>query len=269
MLLLWCAMGAALAIATWLFASQPLSLLLDRVTTRRVAAIAQTPNHYGGGGFTAGDVDLTFAGLDNLRTDVTLGSDEHSRLVLRSGGQAFTLGPRSAPDPGGRPEIDFTPDPGDTVTLTHEESWLPWPTFLEWKLMTRTPAFKKHAYYHLQWRKKSGETLDMLWRYEQGKYEAGWTKPAMLFNFETGLIRVAIRPSPAWPAVTAYVTKTKGWTPDTYKLRYRSSSADGRTQVIEVIHRADDQAVAPAAGLSFAVQVDSLSSKVIAEIGWQ
>jgi hypothetical protein len=86
---------------------------------------------YDGGGFRIGALSMTFAGMDNQRYDLELSTDAQNRLVLTSGGKSFPFGPRlSPPDPAGRPEIDFAPDPGDELSFTFERSWLSWPVQL-------------------------------------------------------------------------------------------------------------------------------------------
>jgi hypothetical protein len=57
-------------------------------------------------------------------------------------------------------------------------------------------SWRRHLYYRLSWKKKSGAELAMLWRFEQG-YDAvnGW-KAAGNGDGATGLIRVDIRPAP-------------------------------------------------------------------------
>jgi len=154
------AIGSAILLLVWLFASRAISLQLDRVTTARVTTLAAQTFRYDGGGLRIGEVDLTLAGFDNLRTDVAFRTDVSNRLHLMSGGRSFPLGPRlSVPDPSGRPEIEFAPDAGDVVTLTLDHSWLARPTFFDIKIMTRTAWFRRHAYYRVTWRKLSGETL--------------------------------------------------------------------------------------------------------------
>ncbi|MEO8026896.1 MAG: hypothetical protein ABI823_10495 [Bryobacteraceae bacterium] len=261
----------------WLLASRPASVLLDRFTTARAASIPAIPIEYEGGGFGVGDLTLTFAGLDNLRTDLALRSDGSERLILSSGGRTFPLGPRlSPPDPSGRPEIRFEPDAGDIVTLTLDRSWLAWPTFWDIKIMTRTAWFRRNAYYRLKWKKKSGAILDMLWRYEQQYYPSnrldvtsGWTPPLMMFKSTTGLARVEITSGNAEAAAAEYVAGVKGWKYSEYRTEGRGAAPDGRSDLVAVIFLEDERGANPGAGKSLVLQVDRVTRKVIQEMGSQ
>lgn len=62
-------------------------------------------------------------------------------------------------------------------------------------LSTRSPRWKRYVYYTLIWKKRSGATLTMRWRYEQDYYThdpRGWTEPLMMWNGQTGLLSVDI-----------------------------------------------------------------------------
>src|SRR5438105_4019456 len=121
----------------WLFAGRQLSLLLDRIATARVESLPVTPVTYDNG-------------------VLSLGGRTLSDLKLNT----------------------FTPvvDPGDEVALTVDRSWLSWPTPFETNFMTgHTTTWRRHRYYRLVWKKRSGATLEARWRYEQWRYPAfGW-----------------------------------------------------------------------------------------------
>ena len=140
---------------------------------------------------------MTFGSTNNLRSDLTLCSDSSNRVVLSSGGRSFVLGPRTNPiDPSGRPEIDLVPDAGDEASFTGDRSLVGWPTPFEFNFMIRSPWWKRYVYYRLIWSKRSGAKLEMRWRYEQDFYIAGaWTEPLMMWNGQTGLLRVTIHPA--------------------------------------------------------------------------
>jgi hypothetical protein len=184
----------ALAIA-WLLAGRQIALLLDRFLTLRVASFPVTSIRYDGGGFVIKNLSMTFGSTDNLRFDLSLHSDSSNRVVLCSGGRSFVLGPRTNPiDPSGRPEIDLVPKAGDKVSFTGDRSLVGWPTPFEFNFMTRSPWWKRFVYYRLVWRRGSRAKLEMLWRYEQDYYIPGaWTEPVMMWNGQTGLLRVTIR----------------------------------------------------------------------------
>jgi hypothetical protein len=180
----------------WLCAGRYLTLLIDQIVTVRIASVPVNSLEYDGGGFRAGELSMTFGSLDNQRFDLTLHSDASNRVVLTSGGRSFILGPRTNPvDPSGRPEIYFIPEPGDELSFTTTRSILSWPTPFEFNIMMRSPWWKRYVYYRLVWKKRSGAELAMLWRYEQDYYAgSGWTTPAMMWNFQTGLRQVDIHP---------------------------------------------------------------------------
>jgi len=117
-------------------------------------------------------------------------------VVLTWDARTFTLGPRTNPvDPLGRPDIDLVATPGDRLSFTARRSLLGWPTPFEFNFMSRSPWWKRYVYYRLLWTKRDGSKLEMLWRYEQDYYSRdGWEKPAMMWNWHTGLIQVDIRP---------------------------------------------------------------------------
>ena len=61
----------------------------------------------------------------------------------------------------------------------------------EFNFMSRSPWWKRYIYYRLLWKKRSGARLAILWRYGQDYYAAGgWTSPEMMWNSQTGLLRV-------------------------------------------------------------------------------
>lgn len=179
----------------WVGTGRTLTMLVDRVATSGVATTRVDSVEYDGGGFRIGGLSLDFGTLDNQRFDLALSSDPSNHVVLSSGGHGFILGPRTNPvDPSGRPDIAFIPDAHDEASLTTTRSLLSWPTPFDINFMMRTPWWKRYVYYRLVWKKPSGAELTMSWRYEQDYYAgSGWTSPAMMWNFQTGLLRTNIR----------------------------------------------------------------------------
>ena len=178
----------------WLSAGRLLTIAADRVVTISVPTAPVTRLAYDEGGFHAGDLSLTFGALDNQRADIALQSNASNMIVLTSGGRSFVLGPRTSPvDTSGRPDFDFIPERGDTVSLTATRSVVGWPTPFEYTIMIQTPSWKRYVYYRLVWHKRSGVVLTMLWRYEQDYFsDRGWIRPEMMWNSETGLLRTDI-----------------------------------------------------------------------------
>jgi hypothetical protein len=263
----------SLAVA-WLLAGRRLTLLLDRLHTVRTASLPVDRLEYDGGGFLIGGVSLAFGGTDNLRSDLTLNSDSANRVVLVAGHGAFTLGPRTNPvDPSGRPEIHFVAETGDEISFTASQSVLPWPTPFQFKILGgASPWWKRYMYYRLNWKKPTGASLEMLWRYEQQYYSAtGWTKPVTMWNSQTGLLVADIHPESKGPegAIVQYVARTKGWNRSDYSIERRGPTADGRNDRFAVIHHVDERAPAPGAGKSVELHVDRVSRQVTEELGGQ
>ncbi|HZY60448.1 MAG TPA: hypothetical protein VFE56_11830 [Candidatus Binataceae bacterium] len=186
----------ALGVA-WVYAGRQLALFLDRFITIGVTSLPVSPLEYDGGSLLIGKLQMTFGKTDNLNYDLCVQFDSRNRVLLSTGGRFFTMGPRTNPvDPSGRPEIDLISEPGDKLSFTAVRSALGWPTPLEFNIMiSHSPWWKRYVYYRLVWNKPSGAKLEMLWRYEQDYYTAtGWTEPLMMWNSQTGLLRVDIRP---------------------------------------------------------------------------
>jgi hypothetical protein len=58
-----------------------------------------------------------------------------------------------------------------------------------------SPSWKRHRYYELIWKKRSGAQLQMVWRFEQYFYSTdGWTGGDMTREGSTGLIKAEIKP---------------------------------------------------------------------------
>jgi len=153
------------------------------------------PLRYDGGAIVVGTVSLTLGLTNNLRSDLELCTNSDNRVVLKTGKKSFALGPRTNPvDHSGRVDLDFLPEPGDSLLFTTHRSLIGWPTPFEihW-LSSRSPWWKRYVYYTLTWKKASGAVLKMRWRYEQQYYTAtGWTTPEMMWNSQTGLLTIAI-----------------------------------------------------------------------------
>lgn len=177
----------------WLTEGRVSTVTLDQVFTLTVPT-PSAKKLTSDGDFRIGDLTLTFGAPNNYPYPLTLCTTASGMVVLKSSERSFVLGPRTNPvDPRGRPDIDFVPERGDQVSLTASRSLLGWPTPFEFNFMAPTPSWKRYVYYRLVWKKRSGAELKMLWRYEQDYYGGrGWTRPLMMWNFHTGLLRVDI-----------------------------------------------------------------------------
>lgn len=176
-------------------AGRHLTLIADELVTVPVPTPAVKEVAYDGD-FRIVDLSLTSGTLDNYPLALKLCTDASKMVVLKSGGRSFVLGPRTNPvDASGRPDIDLIPEKGDEVTLTARRSLVGWPTPFDYTIMVSSPSWRRYVYYRLVWKKRSGATLEMTWRYEQDYFRGrGWIRPTMMWDFGTGLLQLAIRP---------------------------------------------------------------------------
>jgi hypothetical protein len=180
--------------AAWIFAGRQLSLFIDRYKTIETASAPINSIGYEGSG-TGGILrvnDLALSLNDTNGPSPNIGSTKDGQLALAAGGKVFAFGPP-------RSEVEnlvASPPADDDASVTIQRSVLSWPTPFDLNLMTgQSPSWKRHVYYELRWKKPSGATLEMLWRYEQYFYPAnGWGSGFMTKQGSTGLVEVDIRP---------------------------------------------------------------------------
>jgi hypothetical protein len=181
-------------LATWIFAGRQLSLFIDRFGTIEIASSPIKSIAYQGGG-TAGILiinDLKLS-LNDTKIPVSIGSTKDNQFAFASGGKVFALGPLSSAGENGA-DLATVAQAGDHAVFVTKRSVLSWPTPFEFNFMTgKSPSWKRHMYYQLLWKKPSGATLEMLWRYEQPFYES-WGSGFMIREDSTGLVRVDIHP---------------------------------------------------------------------------
>jgi hypothetical protein len=258
----------------WLAAGRQITIFVDKVIHLPGVSLPVTPLKYDGGGLVIGEIPAVFGSLDNQRVDLSLRTDPMHRVILLTRQESFTLGPRTNPiDQSGRPEIDFIAEPGDELSFTARRSLLAWKAPYEFQIFGgRSPRWKRYVYYRLLWKKHAGASLEMVWRYEQ-QYTAGrgWSAAAMMWNSQTGLVRLKIQPASAAAerAVMQYIARTKGWRRTDYRIEHRGFSAGGRAETIAVIFLEDEHGAKPGAGRSVELCLDSMSHCVTGETGWQ
>lgn len=181
-------------LATWIFGGRQISLFIDRYKTIETASAHINSITYEGSG-TGGILrvnDLALSLNDTSGPSPSIGSTKDGQLALAAGGKVFAFGPpRSEAE-----NLAAVPPPGDQTFITIRRSALSWPTPFDLNFMTgQSPSWKRHVYYELRWKKPSGATLEMLWRYEQYFYSAsGWGSGFMTREGTTGLVEVDIRP---------------------------------------------------------------------------
>lgn len=190
-------------IAAWIAYGREISLFVDRfgtieISSTKVQSIAYEGNGTGGW-LTVNDVRFS---LDetNPKMILSVGSTKDNRVALASGGKVFAFGLPISNVENALDHLAAAPPPGDEASFLTRHSVLSWPTPFEVNFMTgHSPSWMRHMYYELRWKKASGATLDMLWRYEQPFYGRqliptdGWGSGFGVHEGSTGLVRVEIK----------------------------------------------------------------------------
>ena len=180
-------------LATWIFYGRQISLFLDRfgtieMTSARINSIAYQGNGTGGI-LHVNDLELSLN--DRNGPAPSIGTTKNDQLALADRGKVFAFGPvRTEAE-----NLATVPPAGDDASIEIRRSILNWPTPFEVNFMTgHSPSWKRHLYYRVRWKKSSGASLEMLWRYEQFFYPGnGWASGFMTREGSTGLIRVDIK----------------------------------------------------------------------------
>jgi hypothetical protein len=184
-------------VGSWIFAGRQISVFLDRFGTiemnsARISSIGYEGNGTGG---TLRVNDLRLSLNDKNGPSPNIGTTKNNQLGLADGGKVFAFGPpRSDAD-----NLSAVPSAGDDASIEIRRSILSWPTPFEFNFMTgHSPSWKRHLYYKLRWKKDTGATLAMIWRYEQFFYgqqlvPGGWGSGFMTRERSTGLIQVTIK----------------------------------------------------------------------------
>jgi hypothetical protein len=186
-------------LATWIFGGRQISLFLDRFGTIEMTSARINSLAYEGSG-TGGVLRVNDLGLslnDTNGPTPSIGTTKNDQLGLANGGKVFAFGPaRSEAE-----TLVIVPPAGDDAFIEIRRSILSWPTPFEVNFMTgHSPSWKRHLYYELRWKKTTGATLDMIWRYEQFFYGQqlipgnGWASGFMTHEGSTGLIQLDISP---------------------------------------------------------------------------
>ena len=179
-------------LAIWIFYGRQSSLFLDRfgtieMTSARINSIAYQGDGTGGI-LHVNDLELSLN--DRNGPDPSLGTTKNDQLALADRGKVFAFGPvRTEAE-----NLATVPPGGDNASIETRRSILNWPTPFEVNFMTgHSPSWKRHLYYRVRWKKSSGVSLEMIWRYEQFFYPGnGWASGFMTHEGSTGLIRVNI-----------------------------------------------------------------------------
>jgi hypothetical protein len=191
-------------LGAWIFGGRQVSMFIDRFGTIEIASVPIRAVAYEGSGtggwLTVNDVHLSLDDI-NPKIAVSIGSTKYNQFAVASGGKVFALGPLLSTAENGGDYLAAVPQAGDEACVVTRHSVLSWPTPFDFNFMTgHSPSWKRHMYYELRWKKPSGVTLDMVWRYEQNFYGQqlvpgnGWDSRFMVHEGSTGLIQLEIRP---------------------------------------------------------------------------
>src|SRR4029453_4652252 len=189
----------AAIVATWIFRGRQLSLFADRFATIETASAPVKSIAYEGSG-TGGVLLVNDLGLSlsdaTPKISPSIGSTKNDQFALASGGKVFAFGPLVSTAENAGDRLATGRPAGDDASLVIRRSVLSWPTSFVFNFIAgQLPSWKRHVYYQLHWKKSSGETLEMLWRYEQYFYPGnGWANAFMTREGSTGLIQLDIRP---------------------------------------------------------------------------
>jgi hypothetical protein len=191
--------GAAAMLATWIFGGRQISLFIDRFGTIETASAPIKSIAYEGSGtggvMIVNDLRLSLnEASPNLSPSI--GSTKDDQFALANGGKVFAFGPLISTAENASDRLATVRPAGDDASFAIRRSVLSWPTPFDLNFVTgQSPSWKRHAYYQLHWKKPSGETLEMLWRYEQQFDPANrWGSGSMTHPGSTGLIQVKVRP---------------------------------------------------------------------------
>lgn len=187
-------LAAAAGLIVWLFAAQSLSMLLDRIHVANLNSAAVKEVRYDNGVIEVAGIRLDTLTPETMPSGVTVELSSNGRAAFLHRGKSFSCGPgRSLAAPSGLPDIIFTPDPGDTVTFSAERSHMSWPTPLAMNFMTGSaPSWKRHLYCELAWTKRSGASMRILWRFEQGYFNPEGWRPKSIEYGTAGLLDVTL-----------------------------------------------------------------------------
>jgi hypothetical protein len=194
----------AALLSAWIFGGRQVSMFIDRFGTIEIASVPVHSVTYEGSGtggwLTVNDVHLS---LNHIipKIAVSIGTTKDNQFAVASGGKVFALGPLSSTAENAGEHLAVVPLSGDEAFLVTRRSAMSWPTPFEFNHLTgHSPSWKRHMYYDLRWKKPSGATLDLLWRYEQPFYGQqlvpgdGWGSGFSVHEGSTGLIKLEIKP---------------------------------------------------------------------------
>jgi len=145
------------------------------------------------------DTNVLTSGQDLQNTQGTqFGVDAQHNLIVTVRGKTSVLGsPAGAVMNGGQPEPAFAPARGDQVSFGRKEGWYAWPNWFEMNFMTgNSPQWKRFVTYRLIWKKPSGETLTLNWRFEHYYYQQNGWLDADMTGEGCGLVGASLEPAP-------------------------------------------------------------------------
>jgi hypothetical protein len=188
------ALAATMSIL-WLFKCRELSIFIDdRFGTTEIASIPVSSLTYQGSGtggvLVINDLAFSLTLPDPDMASPHVGTSKDDQLALSFGGKVFPFGAPQAAAERGEESLVTSPAAGDDATMQIRRSAVCWIEPV--KLQGGSP--KQHAYYQLVWKKASGATLEMVWRYKrQYGPNIGWRDGFTSPEQSPSLIKIDIR----------------------------------------------------------------------------
>jgi len=189
---------SALLVALWIFRGREISSFVDRYWTIETASAAISSVEYQGSG-TGGILMINGVSLSlndvSPGVSLSVGSTKDNQLALASSGKVFPFGPLTSDAENTGDRLTTVRPAGDQAFLATRHSVLNWPSQIDFNFMTgQSPSWKRHIYNEVRWKKSSGQTLKMLWRYEQFFYRGkGWAGGTMTRENSSGLVLLQIK----------------------------------------------------------------------------
>lgn len=259
----------ATGVIVWLLAARNLANLVDRFYTLRLRSTPVHTLRYDNGTIEVGGVRLDTLTTRTLPSGLTA-QLAAGRVALAHHGATFPCGP-GAFAPGSLSDFTFSPDRGDTVTFSAEQSHLSWPTPFAMNFVTGSaPSRKRHLYCRLTWTKRSRARLEILWRFEQGFFQPDGWRPAKIDYGSAGLLFADIAAaSDLDQAAVAYLDRTHHWNRADYRLESRGPAVDGSGELIAALHNDDAAGLRPGGGRSVQLLLGYETRQVIRELAFQ
>jgi hypothetical protein len=178
----------------WFFVGQQIAPLVDRVWTIQSTSVPIHSIAYegtGNGGLLhVGEHELGLTPA-NPQTELPhLGSTKDDQFALAMSGKVFTFGPLNHTEDDR--ELTCDVESGDTAFLITRHSVIV-RVNRTWFTNHNLPMWRRGLYYALVWKKPTGASLELVWKFEQFFFPGnGWGETVMTRDQATGLTDIEI-----------------------------------------------------------------------------